>query len=136
MKTYLQIIQLHAKAKDIAYPSEPSEIFTLDRNPFWENILKDKSQTLNNLYFFMEKLYKLYVKNGITFAIQEKHKIMYEFKEGFLSKHRINELEIIYKAQKTYFAFIKLAQIYRHRKTPHISTDLLLNPIDPNNEIQ
>ena len=133
MKTYLQIIQLHAKAKDIAYPSEPSEIFTLDRNPFWENILKDKSQTLNNLYFFMEKLYKLYVKNGITFAIQEKHKIMYEFKEGFLSKHRINELEILYKAQKTYFAFIKLAQIYRHRKRPHISTDLLLNPIDPNN---
>jgi len=130
MKTYLQIIQLHANAKNIEYPNET---YALDKSPFWENIPNEKSQTLNNLYFFMDKIYKLYINKGILFALQEKHKKIHEFRQGFLAQTRKEELEILYKSQKTYFAFIKLAQIYRHAKTPHISTDLLLNPIPPKN---
>lgn len=130
MKTYLKIIQLHANAKNITYPNET---YALDKSPFWENISKENSNLLSTLYFFMDKIYKLYINKGISFAIKEKYRQIYELKYGFLAENRKEELEILYKSQKTYFAFIKLAQIYRHTKTPHISTDLLLNPIPPKN---
>ena len=136
METYLKILQLHCNAKKIIYPEHnkyEKENFEM-RNLYWENSSKDHNSTLTHIYFFMDRLSKVYYENyqkndRMQRFIKHKHKLIFNELSSIFAKNT-NLLETIYKTQRTYNAFIKLAQIFRYSRSPQIKDDLLLCPIN------
>lgn len=137
METYFKILQLHCNAKNIIYPEHnkcEKENFKL-RQWYWDNSSKEKNSTLTHIYFFMDRLSKNYYENSennenrLQKFIKHKHKLIFNELSSIFAKNT-NLLEIIYKTQKTYNAFIKLAQIFRYSRTPQIAEDLLLCSIN------
>lgn len=136
METYFKILQLQCNAKKIIYPEHnkyEKANFEM-RNLYWENSSKEHNSTLTHIYFFMDRLskdyYENYQKNDIMqIFIKHKHRLIFNELSNVFSKNT-NLLETIYKTQRTYNAFIKLAQIFRYSRSPQIKDDLLLCPIN------
>ena len=104
------------------------------------NKLSEKIKNDTNIHYLYNLIVALYFKtNCFQNDVSEFHKIkLTEIKKIqdniFFSKETKNILfDIFNKSQRTYFAFGKLAHIYKIKKTPvKIQVDLLLNEIDVN----
>ena len=138
MESYFKILQILCNAKKITYPEHNKSRFEdfRIRDVYWENSKNENNDVLTHIYFFMDRLSRYYYDNveesekgRMMRFIKHKYKLINdEFNNPFIKKSSL--LEVIYKAQKTYNSFIKLAQIYRYSRRPQISEDLLLHPIN------
>jgi len=129
MKIFFNILQLLIGRKKIIYPDDPFDP------------LEDYSSTQHNLTgtLIMCLIQTIWYKLSSTTLTNTEVKFMCfnqtitnSFMENKVKEDFIN---VFCRAQKTYFAFIKLFFIYKHKKCNTIvNTDLSLNPIEPNNE--
>jgi len=157
MKTYLQILQLHAKVKDISYPNNlikqdvklPAVLWnqTIDDTAqqstgnFWSCIFRNEDNgelgyedncVHFQLYFLINSMAYFY-NESLEKQIYRKHLLMGQAVVNmFLSNDVKAKLKDIFqKTQRTYLAFLRFANIVRHKiKKEKIDFDLRMEPID------
>ena len=133
MKTFFNILQTVTNKKNKTYPDEPFKLFRVDDfNIHTEEI--NHIDFLINTIFYNEKNSKYLDQNmrnsqakfGSLNCILDNTFNKNEFKEKILT--------IFSKSQKCYYAFSRLARIYKNKKYAIVvSNDLMLNPLDINN---
>lgn len=133
MKTFFNILQTVTNKKNKTYPDEPFKLFRVDDfNIHTEEI--NHIDFLINRIFYNEKNSKYLDQNmrnsqaklGSLNCILDNTFNKNEFKEKIQS--------IFSKSQKYYYAFSRLARIYKNKKySVVVSNDLMLNPLDINN---
>lgn len=131
MQTYYNILQKVANTDKIAYPR--SSQFE-DILKYWNHVnATHQSQENMMLYTFILTTSN---KGSLLEFIKIKHKKIKEYVDTSTSPWLMYSntypifLNILYKGQKHYNAFTKLANIYRYKKKSSIEIDLLLNPIN------
>jgi hypothetical protein len=156
MKTYLKILQIHSKIKNISYPDNiikkdielPKPLWgtsTDKTGNYWtcfftEEFNGELSHDYNDvhfqIYFFMNSLTHFRDEN-ILKIIPRKHLLINNaINNMFLSNITKQYLkEIFEKTQRTYLIISRFANIVRHKLGKEkINTDLRLEPIDINNK--
>jgi len=152
MKTFFNILQRCANCPIIRYYDDKPFVFQNLDLVFNKNIDKNKNIEIDKKEFIIS----CYIHNIVTCAYREcgyimsgTKKILYYIpsfqkirlfyriatkKTTFGLHHYIDEILDIYsKAQRTYYAFIRLAHIYRLKKYKTvISDDLSMTPLDIN----
>jgi len=153
MKTFFNILQKCAHSTTTTYPDEPLK-FKIDFINKTNNINKPNPE-----YDFIKVCYvynivcKIYKEYNILINSSSKSKYM-PFKNEEIAKLKVFDIilnsdnsfiflksykdylvNIFSKAQRIYYAFIRLAHIYRLRKNKTVVTDdLAMNPLDINNK--
>jgi hypothetical protein len=95
-----------------------------------ESIYKQHIHLLMSLMIYYEKKYSnfIYSKFGSLYMFLQNSIFTNELKE--------NVFDIFSKAQKCYFAFNRLAYIYKLKKHPYVVTnDLMMNPLDKKHKL-
>jgi hypothetical protein len=133
MKTFFNLLQTVVNIKEKSYPDEPFKLLTLYGTTSEQNHI----MYIINQIFYNEKKekknnddYSLKCSTSVKFSVLNKllenSFILTELKESLL--------DVWYKAQKHYYAFLRLAHIYKTKKFPIVvNTDLSLNPLDQKN---
>ena len=152
MKTFIQILQLHAKKKKISYPPNlikkdvklPDVLAGSPTNTteiFWTCIFtKDNNDELSyydncvqyQLLFFINSMAYFYEK-PLREQISRKHLLMFQTVNNiFLNIQTKDHLRDIFeKAQRTYLALARFANLVRHKiNKEKIDFDLRMEPID------
>ena len=155
MKTYLQILQLHAKIKNISYPNNLIKQNVELPSLLWNNSIDNGSSTGNfweclfhkedngelgyedncihfQLYFIISSM-AYFFNEPIEKQISRKYLLINQaVKNMFLSKTVKDELQKIFeKTQRTYLAFLRFSNIVRHKiNKEKIDFDLRMEPID------
>ena len=104
METYFKILQLHCNAKNIIYPEHnkyEKENFQL-RQWYWDNSSKEQNSTLTHIYFFMDRLSRVYYEikennennenkeeNNLQKFIKHKHKLIFNELSSIFAKIQI-----------------------------------------------
>lgn len=152
MKTFIQIIQLHAKMKKISYPPNlikkevkfPDVLSSVEGN-FWTcMVTKDNNDELSyydnclqyQLYFFINSMAYFYEK-PLREQISRKHLLIHQTVNNiFLSVETKDHLRNIFEqSQRTYFAMTRFANLVRHKiNKEKIDFDLRMEPIDIRNK--
>jgi len=153
MKTFFNILQKCAHSTTTTYPDEPLK-FKIDFINKTNNINKPNPE-----YDFIKVCYvynivcKIYKEYNILINSSSKSKYI-PFKNEAIAKLKVFDIilnsdnsfiflksykdylvNIFSKAQRIYYAFIRLAHIYRLRKNKTVVTDdLAMNPLDINNK--
>lgn len=131
MKIYYNILQRVARTDKIAHPQ--SSRFE-DVVEYWKEV-NESRQSHENMMLYTHIL-TTSNKGSLYEFIKIKHKKIKEYVDAISSPWLLHSsvyptfLKILYKSQKHYNAFAKLANIYRYKKKSSIENDLLLNPID------
>lgn len=160
MKTYLQILQLHAKVKDISYPNNLIKKDVKLPTVLWNRTTDDKSFSSENfwaclfrkeddgelsfedncvhfqLYFLISSMAYFY-DEPLEKQISRKHLLIGQAVTNmFLSNDVKAKLrDIFQKTQRTYMAFTRFANIVRHKiNKEKIDFDLRMEPIDIRNK--
>jgi hypothetical protein len=128
MKTFFNILQKIIDIKKSVYPDEGFTIWSFNNyKPEYTYIMY-----LINLIVTNEKTSKL------SHPIQRNSEVKFMALSYFLNnifltnEYKEKFFTIFSKAQKTYFAFVKLSNLYRYKKYKLIvDTDLTLNPLNP-----
>jgi len=129
MKTFFNILQTISKIKTKHYPDEPFTI--LNNNKDNQHII----YLINNIFYKSKECKKTTKFSKNAFA-----KFTY-LNDIFENSFYINEFkETIFdtfsKAQKHYYAFSRLAHIYKIKRHKYVvSDDLMMNKLDPNNKL-
>lgn len=150
MKTFFNILQKCAHSNTIMYPDEPVR--------FTKNLLNQPTAKSNTKYNFIKacyvynivcKIHKEY--SNIQEVSNKKSKPFYKsaiakikvFSEMvnsqnsfmYLNMYKNELLDIFSKAQKTYYAFTRLAHLFRLKKYKTVVTeDLSMNPLNINHK--
>lgn len=133
MKTFFNILQSVINQKHKTYPDEPfsvSEIPEMNKVDLHIGI----GVLINNIYYeFKENKYVDKYKNNSHSKFTS---LNYIFNNSFYTKELKEKLfDIFSKSQKHYFAFSRLAYIYKLNKYKIVvSDDLMLNPLDINHK--
>jgi hypothetical protein len=134
MKTFFNILQTITNKKHKTYPDEPFKVYTLnDLDIYNEEICH--MDFLISKAFYEEKRSK-YMDTNMRNS-QAKFTALNYILENSFYKNELKErlLNIFSKAQKCYYAFSRLSQIYKNKKYPIVvSDDLMLNPLDINHK--
>ena len=130
MKTFFNILQTVIDIKRKKYPDD-SFLLSLQNNELYTGI-KSHIHSLINTIFYAEKNIHVkpqYVKNAYAKLTSLNNIITNSFYEKQLKEEII---DVFSKSQKTYYAFSKLARIYKIKKYPFVVTeDLSMNTLDP-----
>lgn len=152
MKTYIQILQLHAKVKNLCYPDNlikkevaiPTALWnssTDSSGNFWACLLcqefngelgYEDSTVHYQLYFFISSMAHFY-REPIGKQIERKHYLVNGVINNMFLPNKVKEQlrDIFEKTQRTYMAMTKLANLVRHKiKKEKIDFDLRMEPID------
>ena len=156
MKTYIQILQLHAKVKDISYPNNLIKKDVKLPTVLWNSSVDDRSFSAENfwaclfrkeddkdlsyedncvhfqLYFLISSMAYFYSET-IEKQISRKHLLIGQAVSNmFLSNDVKAKLsDIFQKTQRTYLAFSRFANVVRHKiNKEKIDFDLRMEPID------
>jgi hypothetical protein len=132
MKTFFNLLQTVVNIKEKRYPDEPFKLLTLYGMTSEQNHI----MYIINQIFYNEKKeknkddYSLKCSTSVKFSVFDKllenSFILTELKELLL--------DVWYRAQKHYYAFLRLAHIYKTKKYPIVvNTDLSLNLLDQKN---
>lgn len=131
MQSFCIILQKHIKSKKLIFSNNLEEYPLFSSKYYHEDFLNQSSVIHHIIYYLTEK------NNSSPMLeenIQHKFKIFYYYiyDNVLLSKEVKNNLfDIFSKSQKIYFAFCKLANIFKYKKYKIvISDDLTLNPLD------
>uniref|UniRef100_A0A6C0I8N7 Uncharacterized protein n=1 Tax=viral metagenome TaxID=1070528 RepID=A0A6C0I8N7_9ZZZZ len=142
MKSFFNILQKCAHSTTITYPDEPLQINTkilpAKHNPNYDFI---KVCYVYNIVCKIHKEYKTTKLNSkpkpnIYKAANAKIKVFREIVKSknspmFLNKYKSDILNIFSKAQRTYYAFTRLAHLFRLKKYKTVVTeDLSMNPLN------
>ena len=142
MKTFFNILYTLIGVKEKLYPNDPFTVEYLEKYICAFTPLVDEDSLLktmiNEIYFDYSKKIKSMNENKLKllslFSIS-KFCVLNRFLENNFCKKELKEnlLNKFCKAQKIYYAFIKVANIYRHKfyKTV-VDKDLSLNMLDKN----
>lgn len=131
MKTFFNILQTVINVKEKKYPDDPFSISYKSIEPYTK-IKSNISALINNIFYAQKKINIeecQYIKNasaklGSLNSILQNSFYEKQFKEDIF--------DIFSKAQQTYYAFSKLARIYKFKKYPFVVTeDLSMNTLDP-----
>jgi len=125
MKTFFHILQKLIKQKLILYPDEPFTLLSLN------DIYLEYNQRNSIIIYIINQMY--YDKHNLSLTLaQTKFASLCSILNNTFVNNELKDdiFSIFSKAQRTYFAFNRLAHVYRHKtyKTV-VDTDLLLNPL-------
>jgi len=158
MKTYVHILQLHTKLKNISYPayliekaveipkplrSDTSYFTETTYSSFWTNLfvqehddeLGYESNSVHFQIFYFISSIAHSCQEPIEKQIAQKHVLMDQITRNmFLSQRTKDHIQqIFHKTQRTYFALSRFANQIRHRLGKEkIDTDLRMDPINMN----
>lgn len=141
MKTFFNILQKCAHSTTIRYPDEPLKINTT--NTINKTNANYNFITVCYTYNIVCKIYNEYIKSGKPTAIAKSYakiKVFYDIENNknnhlFLNNCNKNISDIFSKAQRIYYAFTRLAHIFRLKKYKTVVTeDLTMNPLDINHK--
>lgn len=125
MNTYYAILQINCGFNTVVYPSKVNDY--ISNQKFIDNINKERRNSLaSRVYFFIQNL--SCTKNLKEFTIMKITKIHRILSSTFLKENNEVFLQKLFNTQRHYYAFSKLAQIIRYKKTSQIKQDLFLNP--------
>jgi hypothetical protein len=152
MKTFIQILQLHAKIKNISYPDN-----LIKKDLLLPSVLCDSSSNFSNnfctcffreehngelgfddntvhyqLYFFISSIAYFY-EEPIYKQIRRKHFLINNAINNMFLSTKIKQYlqDIFEKTQRTYIALSRFANLVRHKtKKEKINFDLRMEPID------
>jgi len=130
MKTFFNILQSLINVKNKKYPDDPFSLSQKTDEPY-TNIKSHICFLINNIYCSEKKIDKecQYTKNASAKLVSLNIILDNSFYEKQLKE---DIFQIFSKAQKTYYAFSKLARIYKINKYPFVVTDdLSMNTLDP-----
>ena len=152
MKTFFNILQKCANSTTIRYPDEPLKLNTTNTNITNKNTI-NTINTINTNYDFIKvcytynivcKIYNEYIKSNkpsiIAKSSHAKIKVFYDIENNnndylFLNNCKKHISDIFSKAQRIYYAFTRLAHIFRLKKYKTVVTeDLTMNPLDINHK--
>ena len=133
MKTFFYVLQKCIKSKQIIYPDEPFEPFLI------KNHDKQFLDISSYIYLIMYEMYYLYLRSNIKNLYlrmsNAKLAALNTFLNNIFISNELKEkiLDLFCKAQRIYFSFTKLTNIYRYKRWPLVVTnDLTLNPLEEN----
>ena len=130
MKTFFNILQTVINIKDKKYPDEPF-ILSLQYNESYTGIKSHIYSLINTIFYTQQYIHSncTYFKNASAKLTSLSNIINNSFYEKQLKE---DITDIFSKSQKTYYAFSKLARIYKIKKYPFVVTeDLSMNTLDP-----
>ena len=135
MRTFFNILQTLINIKNKRYPDDPFTIL----------------ESLNDYIYIGEKNHIMGLMNSIYYKEKECKKESKFSKNAFAKFFSLNSIlentfyekqlketifDIFTKTQKYYFAFTRLAYIYKIKKYPYVVTDdLIMNKLDPNHKL-
>ena len=154
MKTYVQLLQIHSKIKNISYPNNlirkdielPTVLWnrSIDEcstGNFWTCIFREEcngelgfdNNTFHfQIYFFISSMAYFYGET-LDKQISRKYLLMDQTTTNIFLSSKVKDdiRDIFYKTQRTYFALLRFANIIRHKiGKEKIDTDLRMDPID------
>ena len=138
MKTFFAILQKHMNSKTIIYPAQSG----IGRSEYWYHILNCEREIVQNynycifsFYIFIDRVFQaIFNEDDISEWIYEKYRNFYQILDNMfmLDHHKANALELFCKTQRTYWAFSRLARIFKIRCAKlQVSCDMYMTPIDP-----
>lgn len=131
MQSFLVVLQKIIKSKEIIFSNNPKD-FPLFSSKNYNKEFLYENLTIHHAIFFM--MHKHNSSTNIHEWVKHKYKILdiHIVDNALISNQlRDNLLSIIFKSQKAYNGFARLANIYRYKKYKTvISDDLTLNPLD------
>jgi hypothetical protein len=133
MKTFFNILQTIINVKNKKYPDDPFAVLQEYNNNCNESYVQIWS--LINDIFYIEKSCNIIFKNKYKKTALAKIIALNNIINNifYTNEHKETIINIFSNAQKYYYAFSKLARIYKINKYKFIVTDdLSMNPIDVN----
>ena len=138
MKTFFAILQKHMNSKTVIYPAQSG----IGRSEYWYHILNCEREIVQNynycifsFYMFIDRVFQaIFNEDDISEWIYEKYRNFYQILDNtfMLDHHKANALELFCKTQRTYWAFSRLARIFKIRRAKlQVSCDMYMTPIDP-----
>jgi len=134
MKTFFNILQTVINSKHKTYPDEP---FSIQDLPYENQLLQEHlhiGMLINRIFYEVKKnkYHDKYKNNSHSKFYSLNHIVNNSFYQKELKEKLFG---IFSKAQKHYFAFSRLAYIYKFKKYKIVvSDDLLLNSLDINDK--
>lgn len=135
MKTFFNILQSLIGITNKSYPDEP---FNIQENIEDSIYFKDKGHLktfINTIFYKIKQCNKENIFSKNAFG---KFSSLNSILENTFYQKELKELifDFFQKTQKHYFAFTRLAHIYRLKKNKYVVTnDLMMNPLDPNHKL-
>lgn len=125
------------KSKTIVYPYLSRE----GRCEYWEHVFTKERETIQNydhcifmFYMFIDRVFRaIFNEDDISEWIYEKYRNFSQILDNMfmLDHHKANALELFCKTQRTYWAFSRLARIFKLRRAKlQVSFDMYMTPID------
>lgn len=138
MKTFFVILQKHMNSKTVIYPA----LSQIGRYEYWERVLTKERETIQNynycifvFYWFMDEVHqKAFDEYDVDGWAYEKYQHFSKIIDNMfiLNHHKENAVELFYKSQRTYWAFSRLARIFKMRRAKlQVFCDMYMMPIDP-----
>ena len=138
MKTFFNILQTLIGIENKTYPDDP---FVLSENYVIDNIyFSEKGHIkylINTIFFNERKIINVNINQFSKNAIAKFTSLNSILQNSFYQKEHTDLIfDFFQKAQKHYYAFIRLAHIYRLKKNTYVVTnDLMMNTLEPNNKL-
>ena len=124
-------------SKTVIYPS----LTGLGRSEYWQHVFTKERETIQTystfaFYWFIDHLYQSVFDcdDDVSGWVYEKYQHFSKILDNMfiLDHHKANALDLFCKSQRTYYAFSRLALLFKVRRAKlQVSFDMYMTPIDP-----